>query len=70
VCLEGDIPFVPSPGKNAEEEKALEGTVDKENCLPEGVLPPKCEKRKIEGILQPSTAFPCNPEDDPALQEV
>jgi hypothetical protein len=53
-----------------EEEKALEGKEDKENFLPEDVLPPKCEKRKIEGILQPSEAFPCNPEDDPALEEV
>lgn len=53
-----------------EEEKALEGTEEKENVLPEGVLPPKCEKRKIEGILQPSAAFPCSPEDDPAVEEV
>jgi hypothetical protein len=53
-----------------QEKKAMEGTEDKENILPEGVLPPKCEKRKTEGILQPSAAFPCSDEDDPALQEV
>lgn len=53
-----------------EEEKALEGTEDKENALPAGVLPPKCEKRKIEGILQPSAAFPCSSEDDPEVEEV
>jgi hypothetical protein len=53
-----------------EEEKAMEGTEDKENALPEGALPLKCEKRKTEGILQPSAAFPCSAEDDPALQEV
>ncbi|PNF15654.1 hypothetical protein B7P43_G15592 [Cryptotermes secundus] len=63
------IPFIPSPGMSEEEEKALEGTEDKENVLPEGVLPLRCEKRKIEGILQPSGAFPCSPEDDPAAEE-
>jgi hypothetical protein len=53
-----------------EEEKSMQGTEDKENALPGGALRSKCEKRKTEGILQPSAAFPCSTEDDPALQEV
>jgi hypothetical protein len=68
--LKEGIPFIPSPVMSEEEEKALEGTEDKENVLPVGLLPPKCEKRKTEGILQPSAAFPCSPEDDPALEGV
>jgi hypothetical protein len=70
VCLEESIPFIPSPGMSQEEENALKGTEMKENISPEGVLPSKAEKRKMAGILQPSADFSCDPQDDPALQEV
>jgi hypothetical protein len=53
-----------------EEEKAQIGTEIKENVSPEGVLVSQIEKRKIAGILQPSTDFPCDPKEDPSLQGV
>jgi hypothetical protein len=53
-----------------EEENALKGTEIKENISPEGILPSKAEKRKMAGYLQPSTDFPYDPLDDPALREV
>jgi hypothetical protein len=70
VCSEEDIPFIPSPGMTEEQENALKGTEVKENISPEGILPSEPEKRKLAGILQPSTDFPCDLQDDPALQQV
>jgi hypothetical protein len=53
-----------------EEEKALSGTEMKENVSPESVLVSEIEKRNIAGILQPSTDFPFDPQEDPALHGV
>jgi hypothetical protein len=70
IYSDGSIPLVPSPGMTEDEERALKGTEAKENILPEGVLPSQAEERNMAGILQPSRYFPCNPQDDPALQAV
>jgi hypothetical protein len=53
-----------------EEEKAQIGTEMKENVPPEDVLVSQIERRKIGGILQPFTDFPCDPREDPSLQGV
>jgi hypothetical protein len=53
-----------------EEEKALSGTEMKENISPESVLEFQIEKRNVAGILQSSADFPCDPQEDPALQDV